>query len=127
MTWLNCQTARVVPDHPLAAATKSVIGCVYVQASTGGQRLGPLPRVAEPAGYKHQPFINGIGGYLGFNNWLGLGTGSELGVSPVHQRLVRHPAYPEPGRRRPGERPDDITARLPHSVDYPPRAGTQPR
>jgi hypothetical protein len=36
MTRLNCQTARVVPDHPLAAATKSVIGCVYVQASTGG-------------------------------------------------------------------------------------------
>src|SRR5215469_15587054 len=51
MTWLNCQTARVVPDHPLAAATKSVIGCVYVQASTGGQRLGLLAGVAEnPAG-----------------------------------------------------------------------------
>src|SRR5262249_32060548 len=49
MTWLNCQTARVVPDPPLAAATKSAIGCVYVQASTGGQRLGPLGRVNVPA------------------------------------------------------------------------------
>ena len=46
MTWLNGQTARVVPDHPLAAATKSVIGCVYVQAGTGGQRLGPPVGVA---------------------------------------------------------------------------------
>jgi hypothetical protein len=42
MPWLNGQTARVVPDHPLAAATKSVIGCVDVQASTGGQGLEPL-------------------------------------------------------------------------------------
>ena len=36
MTGRNCQTARVVPDHPLAAAIKSVHSCVYVQASTGG-------------------------------------------------------------------------------------------
>jgi hypothetical protein len=51
MTRLNCQTARAVPDHPLAAAAKSVIGCVYVQASTGGQRSGPLAGVADnPAG-----------------------------------------------------------------------------
>ena len=51
MTRLNCQTARVVPDHPLAAATKSVIGYMYVQAGTGGQRLGTLIDVAEnPAG-----------------------------------------------------------------------------
>ena len=51
MTRLNCQTARVVPDHPLAAAAKSVIGCMYVQASIGGQRLHPAVGVAEnPAG-----------------------------------------------------------------------------
>src|SRR5215475_2219822 len=36
MTWLNCQTACVVPDHPLAAVTKPVIGGVYVQSSAGG-------------------------------------------------------------------------------------------
>src|SRR5215470_17382333 len=125
MTWLNCQTARVMPDHPLAAATKPVIGCVYVQASTGGQRLGPLVGVAEkPGGKKHQPFVDGIGSYLPFNGWLGLGTRSELGVGSVDQRLVGHPPYPETRRHRPGERPDQITACLPHSVDDPRRAGT---
>src|SRR5215472_950911 len=50
MTCLNGQTAQVVPDHPLAAAANSVIGCVYVQASTGGQHLGPLVSVSEPGG-----------------------------------------------------------------------------
>ena len=50
MSWLDRQGARVVMDHPLAAA-KPVIGGVYVQHSTGGQRLGPAVGVAEnPAG-----------------------------------------------------------------------------
>jgi hypothetical protein len=40
---------------------------------------------------------------------------------------VRHPAYPETGWRRPGERPDEITARFPHSADDPRRPGMQPR